>query len=262
MKSKDQGTAKHNHVSTKNDYARIIQKLIEGIDMDSDLERKKAFNKCVEYAEKELKDKSDYNYFVAMAAKMLGQPPIFKDITASIQTKGDEKLYLFYNPSHGPELCGNESGLSYLSEILTLLSKSKLDVDHVHLDHILYGNSYPLTIWKERDTWFKEHATKKESEPEKPIPRRDLNPSEIKALLFPVPMPPPELLTKNKLYKIISVEKYQDQKVWEKAIRQSKERMFVFKILDDVGNQVSFAFDLDDTAVLFFTQGDLVQLYP
>ncbi len=247
------------------DYASIVQKLIKGNNLDVDLERRNAFNKCLEYAENKLKDNSDYNYFVSIAAKTLGQPSILKDITSSIQTKGDEKLYLFYNPSHGPELCGNQSGLAYLSDILSRLAKSKLDSDHIHLDDIegyLYGNSYPLTIYKEKDAWFAEHAKPQEPEPKKPIQQRHLNPSDIKALLLPGPIPPaPELITKNKVYKVIRVEKYQNQKVWKKSIRQSSDRMFVFSFLDDGGNPVSFALDLDDEAIFLFTEKDLLQLY-
>jgi hypothetical protein len=246
------------------DYSSIIQELIKGINLDVDLERKKAFNKCVEYADKKLRDSLDYNYLISMAAKQLNQTPLMKDITSFVQTDGNEKLHLSYSEKQGPVLCGNESGLAYLSEVLRLLSKSNMDADHVHLyygEHPLYGNSYPLTIYKEKDIWFEEHAVGKESKPEEPIQQRDLNPSEIRSLLFPIPPPPPLLLTQNKLYKIISVEKFRDQEVWKKAIRQSNDRMFVFEFLDDGGNTVSFAFDLDDTAVFFLTQKDLQQLY-
>ena len=75
-------------------------------------------------------------------------------------------------------------------------------------------------------------------------------------------LPSAELFGQNKLYQIIKVEKSRDQTVWKKAIRQSNDRMFVFKILDDFGNPVSFAFDLDNTVVLFFTRWDLVKWCP
>ncbi len=241
----------------------MIRELIKGTNLDDDLDRKKAFHKCVEYAENKLKDNSEYNHFVSIAAKTLRQPAIVKNISESIQTRGDEKLYLSYSPSHGPELCGNEPGLSFLSHIFGTLSRSKMDGEHVHLyagEEPLYGNSYPLTIFKEGDQWFEEHAKSKEMKPEEPIRQRNLSPSEIKALLFPVPIPPSELITQNKIYKVIRVEKYRNQKVWEKRIRESNDRMFVFSFLDDGGKPASFAFDLDDEAIFLFTGTDLQQL--
>ncbi len=101
------------------DYDKIIEQLISEFELDSKIGRKKAYQKCIEYADLNLDDTSDYNPFVTRASEMLGQEKIHKDIARrTVEESGDEKLHLTYSKETGPVLTGNASGLSYLSRVI------------------------------------------------------------------------------------------------------------------------------------------------
>ena len=249
------------------DYDKIIKQLISEFELDSEIGRKKAYQKCIEYADLNLDDTSDYNPFVTRASERLVQENIHKDIARrTVEESGDEKLHLTYSKKSGPVLTGNASGLSYLSRIIKNLSEAIMNSEHSHLyygEPPLYGNSYPLIIYLEDDDWFAKHAQDDEKEERNVSTKykyRAIDVDKIVAFLVSDRVPPDFMMTPNKIYKISSCEKYKDQDVWIKKIRETTDRLFIFKFTRDDDEIEEIALDLDDEKVLFFAKDDLTQL--
>ena len=249
------------------DYDKIIKQLISKFDFDSETDRKKAYQKCIEYADQKLDYTFHYNPFVEKAAETLGQETIRKDISRRmVEESGDEKLHLIYSKESGPELTGNASGLSYLSEVMKKLSEATMNGEHAHFfygEPPLYGNSYPLTIYLEGDDWFRkidQDDKKKKGNRKTEYKHRDIDIDKIVAFLVSDRVPPDFMMTPNKIYKISSCEKYKDQDVWIKKIRETTDRLFIFKFTRDDDEIEEIALDLDDEKVLFFAKDDLTQL--
>lgn len=249
------------------DYDKIIEQLISEFELDSKIGRKKAYQKCIEYADLNLDDTSDYNPFVTRASEMLGQEKIHRDIARrTVEESGDEKLHLTYSKETGPVLTGNASGLSYLSRVIKNLSEAKINSEHSHFyygEPPLYGNSYPLIVYLEDDDWFVKHAQDDKKEGRNGTTKykcRDIDVDKIVAFLVCGRVPPDFMMTQNKIYKVSSCEKYKDQDVWVKEIRGATDRVFTFKFRRDDDEIEEIALDLDDKTVLFFTKDDLTQL--
>jgi len=249
------------------DYDKIIKQLISEFELDSEIGRKKAYQKCIEYADLNLDDTSDYNPFVTRASERLVQENIHKDIARrTVEESGDEKLHLTYSKKSGPVLTGNASGLSYLSRIIKNLSEAIMNSEHSHLyygEPPLYGSSYPLTIYLEGDDWFRkidQDDKKKKGNRKTEYKHRDIDIDKIVAFLVSDRVPPDFMMTPNKIYKISSCEKYKDQDVWIKKIRETTDRLFIFKFTRDDDEIEEIALDLDDEKVLFFAKDDLTQL--
>lgn len=247
-------------------YESIIEKLISQFQLDSDIRRKKAYQKCIEYADENLDDTPDYNPFVAKAADRLGQDPIVKDIVKrSVEESGNEKLHLAYSDQSGPKLTANKEGLSHLSKVLKNLSQAKMAHEHVHFysgEPPLYGNSYSLIVYLVDDNWFPKHGQRKESENKLDVKNpklRDINAANIVAFRISEGLPLPLMMTPHKVYRVLSCSKLKGQKVWMKNIRDEVDRLFVFKFKRDDGELQEVALDLDDDSVLFFTNRELAQ---
>ncbi len=249
------------------DYARVVQSLIGAYDLNNETERKKAYQKCEEYAERHLPARLEFNAFMQVVAEKLGIAPTrrndFRDSVGDVPEEA--KLYLTYRPKVGPELTGNADGLRYLAALLAELAEQAVEHDHVHLDPgvlPMHGKAYPLTIYHEPDVWFKTREEKEnETRSEEPdLAARDIQPFEIAALCLLANVPPELLLTKHKLYRVLFVDACKEQGVWKKCIRQSRARLFLFTLVNDGGTPQHFGFDLDDPEVLFFTHQDMASL--
>jgi hypothetical protein len=249
------------------DYEKIIKQLISKFDFDSETDRKKAYQKCIEYADQNLDYTFHYNQFVEKAAEILGQETIRKDISRRmVEESGNEKLHLIYSKESGPELTGNASGLSYLSQVMKKLSEATMNGEHAHFfygEPPLYGSSYPLTIYLESDDWFKkieQDNKKKQKNIKTEYKHRDIDTDKIVAFSISDKMPPDMLVTPNKVYKVYSCEKYEDKDVWLKKIREKTDRIFVFQFRKDDNEIEEIGLDLDDEKVLFLTKDNLSQL--
>jgi hypothetical protein len=249
------------------DYTRVVQSLIGAYDLNNETERKKAYQKCEEYAERHLPARLEFNAFMQVVAEKLGIAPTrrndFRDSVGDVPEEA--KLYLTYRPKVGPELTGNADGLRYLAALLAELAEQAVEHDHVHLDPgaiPMYGKTYPLTIYHEPAGWFGqlEEQEGEEGPGEPHIAARDIEPFEIAALCLLANVPPELLLTKHKLYRVLFVDACREQGVWKKCIRQSRARMFLFTLVNDDGTPQHFGFDLDDPEVLFFTRQDVAPL--
>jgi hypothetical protein len=249
------------------DYDKIIKELISKFDFDSEIDRKKAYQKCIEYADQNLDYTFHYNPFVEKAAETLGQETMRKDISRRmVEESGDEKLHLIYSKKSGPELTGNASGLSYLSEVIKKLSEATMNGEHAHFyygEPPLYGNSFPLTIYLEGDDWFRkieQDDKKKQKNSKTEYKHRDIDTDKIAAFLISDKVPPDMLVTPNKVYKVYSYEKYEDKDVWLKKIREKTDRIFIFQFRNDDNEIEEIGLDLDDEKVLFLTKENLTQL--
>jgi len=249
------------------DHARVIESLIGEYDLNTETEKKKAYQKCQEYAERHIAARLEFNAFMKVVAERLGMAPTRKEDFR--EEVGDvpkcAKLYLTYAPKVGPELTGNADGLRYLAALLAELAEQAVEHDHVHLDPgalPMYGRTYPLTIYHEPDAWFgRLDESESKERPGKPvIAARDIQPFEIAALCLLANVPPDLLLTKHKLYRVLFVDTCKERGVWKKCIRASRERLFLFTVVNDDGAPQHFGFDLDDPEVLFFSRQDIARL--
>lgn len=249
------------------DYDKIIEQLTGESDLDSDVGRREAYEKCVEYADRELDGTLDYNPFLDAAADKLGQVPVRRDIVRNmIEQSGREKLHLTYHEESGPELTGNAAGMAYLSAVFKNLSKATMKGEHSHFFSgrpPLCGNSFPLTIYLEDDDWFEEHADDDGNGERDDVAGRrfrNLDVDQIVALMLLSCVPVELMVTPDKIYRVLACRKYDDQDIWAKMIRQKSERVFVFEFIGDDGKPVQLALDIDDKEVAFFTKDHLSQL--
>jgi len=248
-------------------YDKIIEQLVSEFELNSDTGRKKAYEKCIEYADYNLDNTLDYNLFLDIAGERLKQDPVRKDIARRlVNQSAEEKLHLTYSKESGPVLTGNASGLSYLSDIIKNLSEATMSGEHSHFyyhEPPLQGNSYPLTIYLEDDDWFAKHASNDKICDKNGSTKhkfRDINIEKIEAFLLCDKVPLELMMTPNKIYKVASCEKYKGQDVWVKEVREQTDRTFVFKFERDDGGLQELALDLDDRTVFFLTKDDLSQL--
>lgn len=159
-------------------------------------------------------------------------------------------------------MTANKTGLKYLSDLFLNLSQAKMTGEHVHLwsdKQPMTGKTFPLTIFFEDDEWFSknEKSDHGDEKQEQQFDIRDIDPGSIFGLVFTKPAPPTLQLRPLKLYKTNHVEKYIDQKVWSKKLRDTRDRMYVFSFTDDAGQAVRFALDLDDKELFFLSKKDL-----
>jgi hypothetical protein len=162
-------------------------------------------------------------------------------------------------------LTGNAEGLRYLAALCTELAREAVEGDHVHLytdNPLMRGKTFPLTVYHEPDAWFAELDAQDavEDEEEPAIEPRDLQVSEVAALCVLVETPPNMLLTKERLYRVLSIEPCRDQDVWTRRIRDDNARLFLFTVTNDEGLEQRFGFDLDDPEVLFLSRQDLADV--
>jgi hypothetical protein len=243
-------------------FEDIINEIVSGFNLESDLEKRKAYMKCVEYAELNL-HLDEYNMFIFEAAKKLGQMRIITDyIKSDIQLEGDEKINIDYDENSGFIISGNKEGLVYLSRVMRNLANSKMEGSHVHLyndEPPIVGSSYSAVIYIESEEWFEKQITGvNQEELVKDIDTRNIDVNEIVGLIILEEVPPPLLMSKGKIYKVLSYRKYKDEdKVWKKIIRDEKHRMYVFSIKRDDGEINELALDLDDLNLLFITKDEI-----
>jgi hypothetical protein len=238
-------------------YKSKIDRIIKKFNLDSDVEKKKAYQACIEYADKHYSNTYDINPFLKEAADRLTQQYVVKNaIYGMVKSNGLELATLAYSENYGPTLTVNKSGLRFLSKLFLTLSKCKMYGEHVHLWNNklpMTGKTFPLTIYCEKDDWFAaqhDEVKIKKDDSKNEIPTRNIDPESIIGIVFTKPNPPTLSLTPMRSYKVIACEKYSGQKVWRKMLRKSQDRMMVFTLIDDAKEKIDFALDLDDPEFL------------
>jgi len=245
-------------------YKEIIESVVADLALDSDVQKKKAYQKCIEYADQHYANSADINPFLKEAADALGQQYVIKNaIYGMTPLDGSEKSTLEYSESNGPTLTVNKSGLLFFTNLFSNLAKSEMAGEHVHLwtdKDPMVGKTFPLTIYYEEDEWFErqeEDEEKIDEKQEDDIPQREIDPDAVVGLVFTKPAPPMLSLTSMRFYKISSVMKYNGEKVWSKSIREDTSRMYLVTFLDDTRQEMSFALDIDDEEILLLTSLDI-----
>jgi hypothetical protein len=249
------------------DFDALIDTLISDCDMRSELDRRRTFLKCVEYADTNV-DADQYNGFLMRAAERLGQAKLMREaISLAVRTTGDEKLHLRFDENEGVQLIGNQSGLMYLSRILKNLSQARSAGEHITLGYgekPLVGESYPLAAYVEDDSYFADIAdlippdgSALEAEPE----RKEINPNDI-AAFYIVDYAPEECgLAANAVYPVAGWEKYAPgMLVWRKELRPDMSRVLVLRFVASDGTEGRLAVDLDDPDLGFITFSDIKKI--
>jgi len=238
-------------------YKSKIDRIIKKYNLDSDVEKKRAYQDCIKYADDHYSSTYDINPFLREAADRLDQQYIIKNsIYGMVKSNGSELATLTYSESNGPTLTANKSSLRFLSKLLLALSKCKMNGEHVHLWNNklpMTGKTFPLTIYCEKDDWFSaqhDEMKPKKDEGKKDIAKRNIKPKSIVGIVFTKPSPPTLSLTPMRFYKVVACTKYAGQKVWRYMIRKSVDRMMVFTLIDDAKEKLDIALDLDDQDVL------------
>ena len=243
------------NVDKEQEYNRLIDHLLVGVDMDDDVSRKLGYNSCLAYAQQDLSADPDVNQFIALAAQRLGQVRVHLGVVKGmIPVPEAARLHLRYAPQGGPTLTVNADGLRYLSDLCAALSDFPVPSDegpeeHVHLyenEPPMFGQSYGLTIYHSSDDWFDRHAVTPddaeadEEDATSAFPPREITPDQVAAIEFfqndNLPLPPPLYLRYDKLYRVLEQRPHQaDDEVWVKRLSEEEEdsRMHVFAIRDD-----------------------------
>ncbi len=248
------------------DFDSILDELLAGCDMRSELDRRRTFLKCVEYADLNI-DADHYNDFLLHAAEKLGQSKLMREaLSLAVRTTGNEKLHLRFDEAEGIQLIGNQSGLMYLSRLLKNLSQARSAGEHVTLNYgerPLIGESYPVAAYLEDDAYFSDldMLLPDGDLVEQLIPRRDINPNEI-AGFFIIDFAPEECgLAANVVYPVAGWEKYvPGMLVWRKELRAELSRVLVLRFLAADGEESRLAVDLDDPDIGFITLSDIKRL--
>ena len=245
-------------------YEKELDSIIKIYDLDSDEQRKQAYIECVKYADAHYANTCEINPFLTEAAEILKHQDYFvKDAIYSMTPfDNTEKVNMECSKSNGPTITANRSGLIYLSKLLLNLSKANATGDHVHLrcdKRPMTGKSFPLTIFFENDAWFSKHVDTEDAvqKQEQVIVQREIDPFSIVGVVFTRPAPPTFQIRPLNFYKVLHTEKYTDQKVWKRKLRETNIRLYVFTFLDDSNVTVKYALDLDDKEIFFLSQKDL-----
>ena len=270
-------------MNKEQEYNRLLETLLVGIDMGDDVSRKMGYNSCLAHAQQELDTDPDVNQFIAMAAQRLGQVRVHLGIVKGIvPMPGEARLYLRYAPQNGPTLTGNAAGLHYLSDLCAALadfpaSSGKGPEEHIHLyenEPPMFGQSFGLTIYHSSEEWFDRHPiapddaeTVAADAAQSPRPPREITPDRVAAIEFfqqdDLPLPPPLYLRYDKLYQVLDQRPHHmGDGAWAKRVSEEEDGgMYVFSIRDDTQERFEIALHLDDPSIHYFTHDDLEQIW-
>jgi hypothetical protein len=246
-------------------FTDLIGELTSGFDLTVDTQRKSAYIKCYEYAREKLMQSEECNVFLADAAQILEQPPIsLKIIDKMAEPSGAERINLMYSRTYGILLSANRPGLSYLARVMEFLSKTPVESEYVYFrgdTPPMEGDTYGLTVYYEPEEWFDRYTKGYDEKDEPYISERKISAAAVVALCVTVEPPLKIYLSKGKIFRVIKFEEYDGKEgTPTKRIRESFNRMYVFTLVDDRGQEIEIALDLDDLNVVFFTMGDLEQI--
>lgn len=242
-----------------------LDELLAGVDMASELDRRRAYIRVIEYADDQVA-LEDYNLFLAKAADRLGQNRLMRDVLSmKLKADGKERIVIRFDEMEGCQIIANPSGCLYLSRAFRALSQAKLPGEHLHFfygEPPLFAESYPAVLYNEDDAYLDSLVEDGgEATYEWPITPRNLDPEEIVGFFITEYIPENLMCTVNRIYPVLGWQWLKaGQDVWKKDIREDWSRMVVFTFRRDDGQQERVALDLDDEYVGFVTRDDLMQL--
>lgn len=248
------------------DLKKILDGLLSDVDMRSEIARRKAYIRCIEYADEHV-DYDQYNLFLAEAADRLGQVRLMRDILSTkLRPTQRERIHVRFDDAEGCQIIANPEGALYMARAFRALSSAKLVGEHIHFyygEPPLVGDSYPVVMYLEDDAYFDD--TDEDgiigSPSEWQIEKRDIDPSEIAGFFVGDYMPEQLFISINKVYPVLSWEWLMPgMQVWKKEIRDNSDRMIVLTFRRDDGEIQQIAIDLDDDMFGFVTFADLKKM--
>jgi hypothetical protein len=249
------------------DFDTLLESLTADCDMRSELDRRRTFLKCVEYADMNV-DADHYNEFLMLAAEKLGQAKLMREaMSLAVRTTGNEKLHLRFDEAEGVQLIGNQPGLMYLSRVLKNLSQARSAGEHITLGYgekPLTGESYPLAAYVEDDSYFADISELLPPDSgimEQALDKKEVNPNEI-AAFYIIDYAPEECgLEANTVYPVAGWEKYvPGMLVWRKELRADMSRVLVLRFIAADGEEGRLAVDIDDPDLGFITFTDIKKI--
>jgi hypothetical protein len=248
------------------DIDKLLDELLADVNLGSDLDRRKAYIRCIEYADQHV-GFDDYNLFLAKAADRLGQTRLLRDMLATqIKTNGRERVHIRFDDEEGCQIIVNKEGALYLTRAFRALSMTRMVGDHIHLyygEPPLAGDSYPAILYLEDDKYF-DNTDEEEgvgSLVEWPIIRREIDPNNIAGFYVSDYLPEKLFMSVNKVYPVLQWSWLtSEMSTWKKCIREEIDRMVVVSFLRDDGMLQEIALDLDDDLVGFVTYDDIRKL--
>ncbi len=245
------------------DLDMLLDKLLDHVDVDSELARRRAFLSMVEYADLNL-TLQDYALFLTKAAVRLGQQRLLAEmVTPRLKTNGQEKVHIRYDEEEGCQIIANPEGCLYLARAFRALALAPSPGAHLSLDYDLppmVGETYPAMLYMEDDEYF---ARELENMPAEAglWQVRDIRPEDIAAFFITEEYPSYLGCTRNRVYPVLDWAWLQQQRsVYRKQIRDDEGRMVVFTFRRDDGQQIEMALDLDDEEVGFITRQDIAAM--
>ncbi len=152
------------------DYSHIIDDLIVGCDLGTEIGRTVAYSKCMKYADENIEQRRAFNDFMQVVAKKLDVLPVRLD--SFLDTVGDPpesaRICVRLVKENLAELTGNADGLRYLAGLMLELARDGVEHDHAHLyaDELPMCGTVYLTVYHEPDAWF-ERLTEQDEKEEK-----------------------------------------------------------------------------------------------
>lgn len=234
----------------------VALRFLAGYDLESDVGRFRAYRDAIAWAEQHLLEHPFCNLFLDRVGRAVGREPAYLDnLRLRVPLPGGARLDFCFEEEWGFVVTGNEAGLGYLEALVRELRQAPCQLDHVHLaseEAPLGTRSYPLTVCKEPDDWFRRLEAGEEPEPGDEPPPREVSAEEVFALQF-VQFPPPELpLSAHRLYRVRSAEALPST--------DSGSRRFRFVVVGDTRRPVTIDLHLDDPGVNFFNSKELMRV--
>lgn len=243
-------------------YSRILDEILQGLDLTHDFGRKRGYETAIDYARDHLIDDPHCNDFLKAAAKRLGFAPItFDALENRVKLPKGAWLDIWISDEDDEvALTGTRDGLQYLVELLTQLKNSTDREQHIHLDRgylPMTENSASLVLFKEDESWFT--GASEESAPD--YPQRAIDAKSVFAIQF-IQYPPDDLpITANKLYRVVEVNDVRGDSTSIKEFPEGNEdRYRKFTFVADSGERFSYVFHLDDPGVNLFSHREIVAL--
>lgn len=253
------------------DLSKMLDEVLSGQDTESEFGRARAYRTCVRFAEENLAYDLRCNLFLVEAAERLGQIPLAMSVVQNrVQPLPDAELSFFYDDEERGVIVGNEAGLAYLGRLCLDLSLALLPGENVVFepdDPWMVGECERLIIYHESEEWFAAAEQGLEGELvgdwEDELESRIVASDDIVAVQVGGTMIRQAALSPQKLYRVRAVRTWDPRHpVPRKVYRNEFERVRVLTLVDDDGQTVPLAFDLDDPDLTFFYGWHLAQIDP
>lgn len=251
----------------RKELRKVLDTIIAECETTSAEGRQKAFERCLDYADRHLGKSLECNLFLAWAAERLGQSRVMKQVVQEMVNRAETaRLHVGYQPDWGMVLTGNAEGLKYLSDLLSLLAEAPVEGEFIKMepeDEEIIADSFGLIVFREDEDWFEaveEEYELQEDEDYAVLSRRKLDPGKVFGLQFLSDPPAGINVQRNKVYIVQEVKKRTSEEIFEKLIREDSDNLWVFSFNDDNYDNITLALDLEDPDLNFLTRADMAQI--